>query len=87
MAPFYEEVCNEFGWKIDEALLEKMKEANKKKLEKFDSCVEDAEKNLGETEVRDFRLKKAEYYSRIGAKVCAIAVFSISQPISFQNST
>ncbi len=46
-----------------------MKAANETKLKEFDSSIEDAEQNLGETEVRDFMLKKAEYYCRIGEKV------------------
>lgn len=71
MAPFYEEVCRDLGWKVDQALLTKMKEANENKLKELDNAIEDAEKNLGETEVRDAMLSKAEYYSKIGAKVCA----------------
>ena len=69
MAPFYEEICAEMGWQLDTTLLEQMKEANQKELTKMQESVEDAEKNLGETEVRDFMIKKAEYYCRIGAKV------------------
>ena len=69
MAPFYEEVCHDLGWKVDPSLLEKMKEANEAKLKELNDAVEDAEKNLGETEVRDSMLSKAEYYSKIGAKV------------------
>ncbi len=46
-----------------------MKAENESELKKLDEAVEDAEKNLGETEVRDFMLKKAEYLSRIGDKV------------------
>ena len=69
MAPFYEEVCADLGWPVDKPLLEKMKAANEAKIQEIDSSIDDAEKNLGETEVRDFMLKKAEYYSRIGAKV------------------
>ena len=69
MAPYYEEVCSELGWPVNQSLLTKMKAENEAKLKEFDEKVEDAENNLGETEVRDFMLKKAEYYSRIGAKV------------------
>ncbi|ELU15978.1 hypothetical protein CAPTEDRAFT_152596 [Capitella teleta] len=68
MAPFYEEVCRDLGWKLDQSLLTKMKEANEVKIKELDSAIEDAENNLGETEVRDTMLRKAEYYSMIGAK-------------------
>merc|ERR1711976_178090 len=75
MAPFYEEVCRDLNWKVDQSLLTKMKEANEAKLKELDDAVEDAEKNLGETEVRDFMLRKAEYYSRIGAKEQVLSQF------------
>ena len=69
MAPYYEEVCTELNWPINQALVDKMKAENEKKLKEFDEKVEDAETNLGETEIRDFMLNKAEYLCRIGAKV------------------
>ena len=69
MAPFYQEVCHDLSWKLDDALLARMKAANEGEIRRLDEAVEDAEKNLGETEVREFMLKKAEYYSKIGDKV------------------
>lgn len=69
MAPFYEEVCNDLGWPVDNTLLENMKKENELKLKELDDSMADAEKNQGEMEVRDIMLKKAEYYSSIGAKV------------------
>jgi 26S proteasome regulatory subunit N7 len=69
MAPFYEEVCSILGWSVDTQLLSAMKAANEVKLKEIDDSIADAEKNQGEMEVRDFMLKKAEYYSSIGAKV------------------
>ena len=69
MAPFYEEVCTSLGLKVDDGLLATMKVANETKLKEIDASIADAEKNQGEMEVRDFQLKKAEYYSSIGAKV------------------
>ena len=74
MAPFYEEVCADLGWTVDQGLLDQMKAANESKLQEIDRSTEDAEKNLGETEVRDSMLKKAEYLSRIGAKVRFLTV-------------
>ena len=69
MAPFYEEVCHDLGWKVDDKLLATMKAANETKLKQLDEAIEDAEKNLGETEIRDAMLSKAEFLSRIGDKV------------------
>ena len=69
MAPFYEEVCPDIGWTIDQTLLENMKLTNKTELEKLEKAIEDAETNLGETEVRDALLTKADYLCKIGDKV------------------
>ena len=82
MAPFYEEVCKDLSWKLDGNLLKKMQDENSTQLKKFDEKIEDAEKNLGETEVREFMLEKAEYLCRIGDKVshgfiACIAVVSL----------
>lgn len=70
MAPFYEEVAQELGWKKDEALINSMKAANEEKLKQLDEAIKDAEKSLGETEIRDSMLAKAEYLCQIGDKVC-----------------
>jgi len=75
MAPWYELVCQDSGWKKDAALLKKMKAKNEEQLKKLDEAIEDAEKNLGEMEVREAYLKKAEFYSRIGDKDNAINTF------------
>jgi len=69
MAPYYEESCKEFNWPCDAALLKKMKDANTAEIKKLEDSIADAEKNLGETEVREFMLKKAEYLCKIGDKV------------------
>ena len=77
MAPFYEELCKDLKWKCDESLLKKMKAANETELKKLDVSIEDAEKNLGETEVREFMLKKAEYLCKIGDKVGLISLMIV----------
>lgn len=69
MAPFYEEVCRDLNWPVDQKLLSDMKTANEEKLKQLEETIEDAEKNLGEMEVREANLKKSEYLCRIGDKV------------------
>lgn len=54
--------------KPDEKLLHSMEEANKTKLEKLEEDIEDAQSNLGETEIREAWYKKACYLSQIGEK-------------------
>ncbi|XP_018323910.1 26S proteasome non-ATPase regulatory subunit 6 [Agrilus planipennis] len=75
MAPWYELVCQEVGWKVDPVLLKQMKAKNEETLNKLNEAIEDAEKNLGEMEVREAYLRKAEYYSRIGDKENAVSTF------------
>ncbi|XP_017782151.1 PREDICTED: 26S proteasome non-ATPase regulatory subunit 6 [Nicrophorus vespilloides] len=75
MAPWYEIVCREAGWKLDSAYLKQMQEKNTVTVKKLDETIEDAEKNLGEMEVREAYLRKAEFYSRIGDKDNAITTF------------
>lgn len=49
-----------------------MKAHNTKTLEGIEASIKDAEENLGETDVRDLMIKRAEHYSRIGDKVSPV---------------
>lgn len=69
MAPYYEALCKSLEWQIDTELLNKMKKANEEELKRLDNELEDAEKILGESEIRDAMMAKAEYLCRIGDKV------------------
>ena len=73
MAPFYEEVCKDLEWPVDEDFLAKMKAKNENDLKELDNTIDDAEKNLGEMEVREANLKKSEHLCRIGDKEGALA--------------
>lgn len=75
MLPFYEEVCQDLGWKRDEALVARMREANAAEIARLEAARADAERNAGDSEVRDFMLKQAEYYSKIGDKDAALRQF------------
>ncbi|XP_046984675.1 26S proteasome non-ATPase regulatory subunit 6 [Schistocerca americana] len=75
MAPFYEECCSSLGWPLDEELMSRMQAANTQRLKELDEAIEDAEKNLGEMEVRDANLKKSEYLCKIGAKDLSLQCF------------
>lgn len=66
MAPFYLECCKDLSWSVDQKLLSKMQAENETKLKALDAKIEDAEKNLGDTEIREANLAKAEYLSLIG---------------------
>ncbi|KAM9272071.1 LOW QUALITY PROTEIN: 26S proteasome non-ATPase regulatory subunit 6 [Cariama cristata] len=75
MAPYYEALCKSLEWQIDMDLLNKMKKANEEELKRLDNELEDAEKILGESEIRDAMMAKAEYLCRIGDKVGALTAF------------
>lgn len=69
MAPFYELICEEQGWSVDTTLLDQMKKENEEALKKIDERLKDAEENLGETEISDTLLVRAEHFAKIGDKV------------------
>ncbi|VDO78651.1 unnamed protein product [Soboliphyme baturini] len=78
MAPYYEYACSEMGIEVDQMLLKKLKDSNEEKLKSFDAKIEDAEKNLGESEVREAYARKAEYLCSIGDKEKALTAFSVT---------
>ncbi|MBZ3872098.1 26S proteasome non-ATPase regulatory subunit 6 [Sciurus carolinensis] len=55
-------------WQLNMDLLNKMKKANEEVLKRFDEELEDAEKNLGESEIQDAMMAKPEYLCWIGDK-------------------
>lgn len=81
MAPYYETLCKELKWPVDSDLLSKMKKANEDELKRLDEVLEDAEKNLGESEIRDAMMAKAEYLIRIGDKVRRYLVWCFSSAV------
>ncbi|XP_031700006.1 26S proteasome non-ATPase regulatory subunit 6 [Anarrhichthys ocellatus] len=75
MAPYYESLCKDLKWQLDGDLLSKMKKANEEELKRLDDVLEDAEKSLGESEIRDAMMARAEYLIRIGDKEGALTAF------------
>jgi len=56
-------------------LHEQMKAANEKELKELESKIEDAEKNLGDSEVREAKLAKANFFARVGQKANALKMY------------
>lgn len=75
MAPFYEQLYASLGLETNAVLLKELKQANTVAIEEFDKQHEEAVKSLGETEVRESLLKKAEYLCKIGDKEAAVPAF------------
>lgn len=79
MAPLYEELCAELGWDLDGAALERMRAANTAHLETLAEKIKDAEENLGETEVRDALLARADYLAEIGDRAAAAEAYTATE--------
>jgi 26S proteasome regulatory subunit N7 len=58
----------DFPW--DESLYEKLKKDNDEELEGFKKEEEEAAEKAGETEVQAARGKRADFWARVGDKVC-----------------
>jgi len=78
MAPLYEEVCRDLKWTLDNNALQEMKAANEAKLKTLNEAIEDAVKNLGEMEIRETNLAKAEYLSSIGDREAALTQLRVT---------
>merc|ERR1712228_746402 len=55
-----------------------LKKANEEELEKIEEKIKDAKENLGDIEVRDALLQKADFYNRIGDKDNAIEGYKVA---------
>lgn len=78
MAPYYELICEELGWKVNASLMKKMKDANEKALKTLDEKISETEEMEYESEVREALLAKAEYLCKIGDKENSMKVFGIA---------
>ena len=69
-----------FSFPWEEALYEKLKAENEEELETFQKEEEDAEEKAGETEVQAAKGKRAEFWARVGDKVCHHWTGSVFEP-------
>lgn len=74
MLPYYEKyLCpGPLGQQPDEALKAQMKKSNEEELTKIEEKIADAKENLGDIEIRDALLAKADFFNRIGDKELAL---------------
>lgn len=76
MLPYYEKyLCPTPLGPADESLKAKMKQQNDEDLAKLEERIKDAKENLGDIEIRDALLAKAEFYNRIGDKDAAVQAY------------
>jgi len=77
MAPFYADMCAELEKTPDKKILSDLKAKNKAHLKKLDDKIEAAGQVEGDvsTDVRDAMIEKATYFSQIGDKEEALALY------------
>lgn len=79
MLPYYEKyLCPAPLGAADEALKAELKATNEEELKKIEAKIEDAKENLGDMEVRDALVAKAEFYNRIGDKDNALEGYKVA---------
>ncbi|KAJ6249209.1 26s proteasome non-atpase regulatory subunit 6 [Anaeramoeba flamelloides] len=76
MTPYYQSVCEKFGWEVDEETLNTLKKSNTEELKKLDELIKNSEENDGESEIRKAYLNKSTFYCRIGEKEKALELFN-----------
>jgi len=75
MLPFYQVLSDQFKWEADVNLVETLKAANDEELKVIDDKIKDAEENLGESEIREALLARAEFFSYKGDKENAVSAY------------
>jgi 26S proteasome regulatory subunit N7 len=79
MLPFYEKhLCPAPLGPVDEVLKATMQKANDEELAKLEEKLADAKENLGDVEVRDVLVAKADFWNRIGNKEAAIEAYEVA---------
>ncbi|KAJ3050880.1 26S proteasome non-ATPase regulatory subunit 6 [Rhizophlyctis rosea] len=78
MTPYYQQICQSFGFPQDQNLVSTMQRANEEELKRLEDKLEDAEKNLGETDISDALIAKAQYLAQIGDKERAVSAYRVA---------
>jgi len=78
MVKLYSEICEQFKFDINQKWVEETTKENEAKLKELEDKLEDAVKNLGETEVRECHLAKSEFLLRTGDKAGAETAYRVT---------
>jgi len=76
MLPFYLSLAEQFKWEADNALVDALRKSNEEELKTIDDKIKDAQENLGESEIRDALLARADFYNRVGDKDKAVKAYN-----------
>jgi len=75
MGQFYSDICKQFNMMEESELTTLFTSSNAKELKEIEDKITDAEINLGDTEIREFKLKRADFFARIGDKEKALLAY------------
>ena len=78
-APLYSALCAQKVLTLDGLLEAELHQSNDKELIELDAKIKDAEENLGESEIREAMVAKANFYGRIGDKVKAVPAYRAAE--------
>lgn len=78
MLPLYRKCCEEFHWKLDDALVAHMEKKHEEELALLEQRLEEAEEKYGDVEVREVLLTKANFYCRIGEVNSAVEAYEVA---------
>lgn len=78
MAPFYVWMCPQLKWSPDASFLKGLEDKNAAELKRLDEKIVDAETNLGETDVSNALIEKAQYLAKIGDKEKALSAYRVA---------
>merc|ERR1711871_1632932 len=82
MSVTYQKVAKDLGFSPDAALVAEMKTKNEEELKGIEEKLADAKENLGDMEVRDFLLEKADCLARVGDKEAALEAYDETMKMS-----
>jgi len=77
MLAYYEKyLCPDVLGPADQGLVAQMKKQNEEDMAKIEDKIKDAKENLGDIEIRDALIAKAEFFNRVGDKENAIQAYN-----------
>jgi len=75
MLPFYLHLCEVLKWNVDQVFVDKLAAENHTQFKEIEEKIADAQVNLGESEIFESLVKKAQFYCKIGDKENSITAF------------
>lgn len=75
MLHFYKGAVESWGETPDEGIVQELEARNAAELKEIEAKIADAQENLGDVEIREGHLEKADFLARIGDKDAALEVY------------